>query len=145
MVLPGGSLPKHARMGLAVFTLGHSGSRIPTVITALHQPLLQLDEARAAILDFPATQLSYVLKFLSDAGISRQAVREPRRSPISSAEWPRLELKIIVSSSTADFSVVALLRGLRSSPEGQRIVFGLQALYGADDACILEVGSPLTL
>jgi len=143
MVLPGGSLPKHARMGLAVFTLGHSGSRIPTVITALHQPLLQLDEARAAILDFPATQLSYVLKFLSDAGISRQAIREPRRSPISSAEWPRLELKIIVSSSTADFSVVALLRGLRSSPEGQHIVFGLQALYGADDACILEVGSPL--
>ena len=80
---------------------------------------------------------------MSDAGIPRQAIREPRRSPVSSAERPRLELRVIVSSSTADFNVVALLRGLRSSPEGQHIVFGLQALYGADDACILEVGNPL--
>ena len=52
------TLPQHVRMGLAIYTLGHDCVGAQTVMNNLAAPLLRVAEAKAAVLDLSASDIS---------------------------------------------------------------------------------------
>jgi len=146
MVRPSHTLPQHVRMGLAIYTLGHDCVGAQTVMNNLAAPLLRVAEAKVAVLDLPASDISAFYRQLEAPVFARLLqhlnvqVRDPVRSFISTAEWPRLEVRLVFGSQVADLEMLGLLERLRTSPAGARLWYGLHSIYSAEDAMILEVG-----
>ena len=72
-------------------------------------------------------------------------MKEPTRSQLSTAEAPRLELRLLYPPDVTDLDMVLLLRTLRAAPLGQGLFYGLQGLFAAGDGMILEVTASTSL
>jgi len=141
MVMPGKDVPRHVRMGLAVFTVGHEGDRaIPCMLENIC-PVLRLEEVRVAIVDVKVDMVSFLLATLQDPCFSTVVMRNPERSCLSTKEVPRVVVNLLFPSTMADLDVILVLQRLRTTRLGGDMFYGLKSMYGAEDAMVLEVGS----
>jgi len=120
MILPGRDVPRHVRMGLAVFTLGHDGDRLPPRMVEAAQPLLRVDDVKAAVVDVRVDQLSLLLQAFSGPYFQDVVLRDPTRSPLSTAEVPRVELHLVFPRVAADLDILMLLQRIRTTSLGER-------------------------
>jgi len=145
MVLPGKSIPRHCHMGLAIFEVAHGAHRAPAQMVAVAAPLVVMAAAKVAILDFPAEVITPLYAMLGGPLFRGLQMKEPTRSQLSTAEAPRLELRLLYPPDVTDLDMVLLLRTLRAAPLGQGLFYGLQGLFAAGDGMILEVTASTSL
>ena len=136
--MPGKGVPRHVRMGLAVFTVGHEGDRaIPCMLENIC-PVLRLEEVRVAIVDVKVDMVSFLLATLQDPCFSTVVMRNPERSCLSTKEVPRVVVNLLFPSTMADLDVILVLQRLRTTRLGGDMFYGLKSMYGAEDAMVLE-------
>ena len=68
-------------------------------------------------------------------------LRDPTRSPLSTAEVPRVELHLVFPRVAADLDILMLLQRIRTTSLGSDAFYRLRSIFGADDTMILEVGN----
>ena len=141
VVLPGRDLPRHARVGLAVFHLAHSGDHIPPAILQPSRPLLEMEGLKVAVVDVPVGNVTKLFEALAESQFQQVLIRDPTRSPLSTSAFSRMVINLVYPSGTADLVILTGLQRLRTLAVGADLFFGLRDLIGASDALILEIGN----
>ena len=112
MVMPGNDVPRHVRMGLAVFTVGHEGGRaIPCMLENIC-PVLRLGEVRVAVVDVKVDMVSFLSATLQDPCFSTVVMRNPERSCLGTKASPRVGVNLLLPSTMADLDVLLALQRL---------------------------------
>ena len=147
MVLPGRDFPRSVRMGLAIFSLGHDGDKIPMQIFEHRQPRLTVVAAKVAVLDVPTTVVTRLMAALNSNIYADALVRDPVRSPLSTKLNPRMVINLIYDNAVWDQAILYGLNMLRDLPlgAGTYIYTGLRSIIADSASLILEIGDPSSM
>ncbi|CAK0910358.1 unnamed protein product, partial [Prorocentrum cordatum] len=145
LILPGPTTPRHAKMGLAVFTIAFSRERAAPTMLNFRPPLLQTEAAATPVTFDMRAEDVMPFSMLMRLPLMAEAIwRNPRRSPAATSEIPRVCIDVLFPKSFVDLDTNIILQDLRRLLPSTTF-FGTQALYSAADAMILEINSALGL
>ncbi|CAK0797650.1 unnamed protein product [Prorocentrum cordatum] len=138
MVLPTVSgFPRVGRQGLALFFLQQGGHRsIPRMLDTT--PLFQVDEVKAFTFDILADSLHQFLALTALPLLAGVQFRCHRRSPLSTAEMPRVAIDMVFPGFFTDFDLTTCVQTLRRVHLPTSTYFGSKGLAADADSFILE-------
>ena len=129
-------------MGLAIFGISLDMPRqVPRMVEAL-TPLFAVESSIIATLDMPSDHLPNFLALLADPRLQILTVRQPRRSPSSSRDTPRICLDLVFPAQCAELDAIVILSRIRLSPLPPAAYFALNTIYDNREAMILEFTRP---
>ena len=102
-------------------------------------------EPRCLLLDLKASDYTAVMGLLQPQELQGIAARSPTRSPLSSAELPRICIQWILPDSISDIALLIYLRHHRGQQLPIDTLYGFKTMYNCKDALILEFTSSLAV
>ena len=145
MVMDMGCTPRHGQFGLGVFELRHLGDGCIHRMVEPYESIVQTEEVRCLHWDLRAMDLAKTMGLLHMEGFEQFIARAPTRSPLSTAEVPRLTMQWIVPDDFSDASVLVMLRFHRGKAIPLDACYGFKSMFACRDSLILELDSPFAV
>ena len=133
-VLPSTRGPQWVRQGLACFRLSRKGQRTPPKMLTPLQPLLQVAGHEALVVDVFTDELPVVLARLAAPRFAELLVRQPSRSPSSTAAASRVRFELLLPGGCSELALEVFLREVKRQAIGQLGFVGRRSLYTDPDA-----------